>query len=74
MSVDRPAAARRMLDRLLGRIGQLAAFPESGVTIAALGPSVRSLSSPPYVVIYEARPDRARVVQVLHAARRRPTT
>ena len=72
IAIDRPAAARAMLDALTRRIDALSEFPKQGQAIPALGAGVRRLSVRPYLVIYEHRPDSIRIVRILHAARNWP--
>jgi len=72
ISIERPLAAQRALAALIERVDRLADFPELGQSINALGPGVRRLSVPPWLVVYEYRDDRVRIIRILHAARNWP--
>lgn len=65
-------AARRQLERLLNRIDKLADFPASGAPMTALGPTVRMVSAPPFLILYELSEAGVLVSRVIHGAMRRP--
>jgi plasmid stabilization system protein ParE len=74
---DSPAAAARMVERILAAIDTLTSFPHR--TLAAhvssrLRYPVRSLSVRPYVVYFRTLEDEhvVRILTVRHGARRRP--
>lgn len=65
---DNPAAAGRMMERLLRRCRSLDRFPERG---RPYGPRYRALDEGSYVIVYRLEPASGRVIiaAVLHAAR-----
>jgi plasmid stabilization system protein ParE len=62
-----PVYAERFVDRVLGRIDQLALFPESGrVVPEARDPSIRELLEGSYRILSFVRPGRIDILAVLH--------
>ena len=57
IGADRPRVAERYFDRLEARARELENFPRIGARRPDLRPSVRMLSEPPYVLLYETIPD-----------------
>jgi plasmid stabilization system protein ParE len=65
--------AERMVQRVLGRGAQLAAFPESGRVVPELNrPEVREVFESPYRIIYRRQAERVEVLAVVHARRAGP--
>lgn len=59
--------AERIVDRILARTDQLAAFPESGHSVAkAPSDDIRELLEKPYRIIYLAQRARVDVLAVIH--------
>lgn len=67
ISQDSPFYAERMMQRILARAPQLAAFPESGRMVPEVGrPEIREVIEGPYRVIYRLLSDRIEVLAVVH--------
>lgn len=68
ISQTSPFYAERMVQRILGRGPQLAAFPDSGRVVPEVGqPGIREILEGPYRVIYQRLPERVDVLAVVHA-------
>lgn len=73
ISQTSPFYAERMVQRILDRGPQLAAFPESGrVVPEAARPEVREVFEGPYRVIYRIAAARVEVLAVVHGRRAGP--
>lgn len=67
ISQTSPVYAERMVQRILARAPQLAAFPDSGRMVPEVGrPEIREVIEGPYRVIYRLRADRVDVLAVVH--------
>jgi toxin ParE1/3/4 len=61
--------ADAFVDRIDEKFRALAAQPFMGRERKELGPGIRSIAMPPYVIFYETLPDGIMIVRVLHGAR-----
>jgi toxin ParE1/3/4 len=66
---DNIERADTFVDQVDGKFRALAAQPLMGRERKELGPGIRSLAMPPYVIFYEALPDGVIILRVLHGAR-----
>jgi len=67
ISQTSPFYAERMVQRILARAPQLAAFPDSGRMVPEVGrPEIREVIEGPYRVIYRHIADRVEVLAVVH--------
>lgn len=67
---DRPAAARRWLDRLLAAVATLAEHPDGGRAIPEVGrPELRELIVRPYRVMYRRDPKQVVILSIRHGRR-----
>ena len=67
---DSPKHAARMVERLVRRAQQIAAFPLSGRQVPEYCvPQVREVIEGPYRIIYHVKPDQLAILAVVHAAR-----
>ena len=66
---DKPQAAGRVANYLLGSVEHLAEFPHLGK--AGRRPETRELIIPPYLITYRLRPDRLEILSVWHGRRTR---
>ena len=65
---ERPIAADRWLERMEAAVSRLTLFPFSGRTVPEYPDApVREVVTGGYRIIYEVKPDRVRIVQVLHS-------
>ncbi len=65
--------ADRMIDRVMDRGRQLAAFPESGHLVTETDyPNVRELLEHPYRIIYRVSSEAVEVLAVVHVRREEP--
>lgn len=64
-----PAAADRLLDRVLAKLEMLADNPGVGSPRSELATNLRSLSVRPYLLFYRPLTDGIELVRVLHGAR-----
>jgi toxin ParE1/3/4 len=70
ISQTSPFYAERMVQRILDRGPQLAAFPESGRMVPEVGrPEIREVLEGPFRVIYLLAPDHLDVLAVVHGRR-----
>jgi toxin ParE1/3/4 len=73
IAADSPGYARRLVERVIGRTEQLAAFPFSGGKVLEYDdPMVRELLERPYRIIYRVRAERVDILAVVHSARLLP--
>lgn len=71
IALDNPAAALRLLDRVLGAMERASRFPRSGRRIPeAPEESARELTVPPLRIFYEADAKELRVLGILRSERR----
>jgi toxin ParE1/3/4 len=62
--------ARRMIERITARAGQIAAFPLSGRIVPEFQfGQLREVLERPYRIIYRIRPDRIDIITVVHMSR-----
>jgi len=66
---DNIQRADEFIDRIDEKFRALAEQPLMGRERRELGPGIRSIAMAPYVIFYEALPDRVMIVRVLHGAR-----
>jgi toxin ParE1/3/4 len=69
VSVDNPAAADALYDRLEARVRLLGRFPKAGPRRPNVAPEARVLIEPPYLILYRLRRDAVQIVRVVHSAR-----
>lgn len=70
ISLDKPAAARRFVQRVFERIGQLVTHPKSGSVPAELkGTQYRQLVIPPVRIFYRAQNDAVYIVYIMRGER-----
>lgn len=69
---DKPAAAARLVGRIVDRVDLLAAHPHIGRTGRVAGTRELIIPNTPFVVPYRARGDEIHVLAVFHGARRWP--
>ncbi|HEY5209668.1 MAG TPA: type II toxin-antitoxin system RelE/ParE family toxin [Stellaceae bacterium] len=60
IAADNPRAATRIVQAIGSRIDMLGAYPRVGPRRSDIRPHSRILVEPPYLVLYEIRPDAAR--------------
>jgi toxin ParE1/3/4 len=69
VAADSPAAAERLLIRILDSAESLSELTERGRTVPALGePQLRELVIPPYRLVYEYDKSQVRILALLHTA------
>ncbi len=67
IAADDPAAARRWLEELLGRVAALRRFPDSGRVVPELGrEEIRELLVGAYRVIYRLLDDLVEIAVICH--------
>jgi plasmid stabilization system protein ParE len=72
ISQTSPFYAERMVQRILDRAPQLAAFPDSGRVVSEVGRSdIREVIEGPYRVIYRRTAERLEVLAVVHGRQNR---
>jgi plasmid stabilization system protein ParE len=64
---NNPDAARRAAQTILGRIGELEAFPNLGRPGEEVK-GTRELVCPPYVIVYRLKNDVAEILYIWHGA------
>ena len=69
IAADSISAADRLLDRIASIFEMLAENPGAGRQRPELGMSIRSFAVGNYIIFYEALPNGADIVRVLHGAR-----
>ena len=71
ISLDKPDAARRLIQRVFERVGQLADHPNSGSVPSELtGTPYRHLVVPPLRIFYRPQKDIVYIVHVMRGERR----
>jgi toxin ParE1/3/4 len=69
IALDSSAYAKRMVDRLTRRSGQIANYPLSGRRVPEYDmDQIREVIEGPYRIIYHIKPDQIDVVAVIHGA------
>lgn len=71
---DRPRAAQAVGRRIREAIARLGQFPEQGRLGRVAGTRELVVPRLPFVVAYEVHPDHVRVLAILHAAQRWPSS
>jgi plasmid stabilization system protein ParE len=75
VSRSSPVYAEQLVQRLVHRLEQVRAFPESGAPVPeAAAHAVRQVLEWPYRIIYRPRSDVIEVLAVVHVRRDRPST
>lgn len=69
IAADNIGAADRLLDRIGSVFEMLAENPQAGRQRPELGMSIRSFAVGNYIIFYEAVPNGADIIRVLHGAR-----
>jgi plasmid stabilization system protein ParE len=70
---DAPLYARRMIDRLIKRSEQIAAFPRSRRLVPEYAvPDIREVIERPYRIIYRIKTDQIDILAVVHGAQQLP--
>ena len=64
---DNPTAAYGVIKRIIGSTARLGDYPLSGPALGIA--DFRTLSIPPYMVVYKVSDDAILIVRVIHAAR-----
>lgn len=75
IAADNPAAARRVVDKIIKRVDQLASIPRIGVVFRKAGKyPIRKILSGKYKIFYRIVEDakRVEILLVWHGARRDP--
>ncbi len=70
VALDNPAAADRLIDRIVARCQALAAHPRLGPRRPEIAPDARALVVGDYLVLYRVDGSNPVVVRVVHGARR----
>jgi toxin ParE1/3/4 len=66
---DNPTAADQVFDRLEARTKLLRDWPLSGIGRPDIAPEAKSLTEPPFLILYRIIPGAVQIVRVLHGAR-----
>jgi addiction module RelE/StbE family toxin len=75
ISVSSPVYAEHLVNRIIVRLDQALAYPESGRTVPEASiPDIRELLERPYRLIYRVRETRIEVIAVVHERRAPGTT
>ncbi|MCC3408032.1 MAG: type II toxin-antitoxin system RelE/ParE family toxin [Microcoleus sp. PH2017_10_PVI_O_A] len=69
---DDPEAARQLILRIQGSVGQLAEFPLIGRVGRVEGTRELVISNTSYLAIYRVKQETVEVLRVLHASRKYP--
>ena len=69
IAMEAPAAADRLIDRLLERCRSLAAHPELGPARPEIAPDARMLVEGDYLILYRVNADHVDIVRLVHGAR-----
>ncbi len=72
IKVDNPRAAMAIDDRIDARADGLSDFPKSGRPGRVIGTRELVVTGTPYIIIYQPTADAARILRILHSARRWP--
>jgi toxin ParE1/3/4 len=70
VALDNPAAADRLIERIVARCQDLAAHPHLGTARPEIAPDARMLVVDDYIVLYRVNGADAEIVRVVHGARR----
>ena len=70
VALDSPAAADRLIDRILERCLSLEEFPHLGPARPEIGAGARALTVGDYLVLYRISDAGPEIVRVVHGARR----
>ncbi|TAL03806.1 MAG: type II toxin-antitoxin system RelE/ParE family toxin [Rhodospirillaceae bacterium] len=70
VALDNPAAADRLIDRLVGQCRDLADHPHLGTARPEVAPEARMLIVDDYVVLHRVDGTNVEIVRVVHGARR----
>jgi toxin ParE1/3/4 len=70
VALDSPAAADRLIDRILQRCLILEDYPQLGPARPEIAPDARMLTVGDYIVLYRVTEAGSEVVRVMHGARR----
>ena len=69
VALDNPAAADRLLDRIVARCQGLADHPQLGAARPEIAPEARALVIGDYLALYRVDGANAEIVRVVHGAR-----
>ena len=70
ISLSSPLYAEQLVDRVVRRLEQACAYPESGRIVPEMAAAdIRELQVPPYRVMYRVVTDRIEVVSIMHSRR-----
>ena len=69
IALDDPAAATRMVERIVRGVARLADFPRSGPARPEIGEDARSVTIGAYLILYRILPDAVEIVRIIHGAR-----
>jgi toxin ParE1/3/4 len=69
VALDNPAAADRLIDRIVARCRDLAEYPRLGPACPEIAPEARVLVVGDYLTLYRVDGDNAEIVRVVHGAR-----
>lgn len=69
VALDNPAAADRLIDRIVARCQDLADHPRLGPSRPEIAPEARILVVGDYLALYRIMGDSAEIVRVVHGAR-----
>ena len=73
ISLDSPVYAEQLVDRLVARLEQARAFPESGRIVPEVARvEIREFIEPPYRLIYRVHTDAIEVLSIVHSRRESP--
>ena len=67
--LDNPAAADKILNRLVDATSRLRHFPESGTPRPGMDFDLRSISVRPYIIYYRVTDDTVDILRIIHGAR-----
>lgn len=70
---DSPAAAARLVARIVSSVERLAAYPALGRPGRVVGTRELVVPGTPYIIPYRVRQESIEVLRVFHAARKWPT-
>ena len=70
VALDNPAAADRLIDRLIDRCQNLAAHPHLGTARPEIAPEARMLIVDDYVALYRVNGADVEIIRIVHGARR----
>ena len=74
ISLNSPTYAKRIVDKITRRFGQISIHPYSGRTVPEYeSEDIRELIESPYRIIYRIKSDRIDVLAIIHGAHLLPT-